>query len=151
MSIFYLFFLMSLYKFNKTLMLDSIYHMKTLKILPYLFCHIYVTLLWPSFHNITKAKKKIMCGSGYRTYPKFLPPILNIFHQILKWEENSRTNNFVLLFSSNFRIWRKNTYQNDHLKLKSKFLCIQSLVLEVKGLKQGYVFKNIPLYQFCLI
>ena len=33
-------------------------------------------------------------------------------------------------------------YQNDHLKQKSKFLCIQSLVLEVKGLKQGYIFKN---------
>ena len=31
----------------------------------------------------------------------------------------------------------KNTYQNDHLKQKSsKFLCIQSLVIEVKGLKQ---------------
>ena len=27
---------------------------------------------------------------------------------------------------------------------KSKFLCIQSLVLEVKGLKQGYIFKLEP-------
>ena len=33
--------------------------------------------------------------------------------------------------------------KNDHLKKKSKFLCIQSLVLEVKGLKQKvYIFKN---------
>ena len=38
-----------------------------------------------------------------------------------------------------FRIWRENTYQNDHLKQESKFLCIQSLVLGVKGLKQGYI------------
>ena len=37
-------------------------------------------------------------------------------------------------------------YQNGHLKLKSKFLCIQSLVLEVKGLKQDHIFKNRPLY-----
>ena len=37
-------------------------------------------------------------------------------------------------------------YQNDRLKWKSKFLCIQSLILEVKGLKQGYIFKNRPFY-----
>ena len=37
-------------------------------------------------------------------------------------------------------------YQNDHLKWKAKFLCLQSLVLEVKGLKQGYFFKNRPFY-----
>ena len=30
-----------------------------------------------------------MCGSGYPTYPKFLPPTLNFFLQILKLEENS--------------------------------------------------------------
>ena len=29
-----------------------------------------------------------------------------------------------------------------YLKQKSKSLCIQSLVLEVKGLKQGYIYKN---------
>ena len=40
-------------------------------------------------------------------------------------------------------------YQNDHLKRKSKFLCIQSLVLEVNGLKQGYFFKIDLKYQFC--
>ena len=34
---------------------------------------------------------KNMCGSGNRTYPKFLPPTLNFFLQILKLEENSRT------------------------------------------------------------
>ena len=28
----------------------------------------------------------------------------------------------------------------------SKFLCFQSLVLEVKGLKKGYIFNNIPFY-----
>ena len=35
-------------------------------------------------------------------------------------------------------------YQKDHLKRKSKFLRIHSLVLEVKGLKQGYIFKVDP-------
>ena len=75
-------------------------------------------------------EKKNMCGSGYPTYPKLLPPTLNFFLQILKLEEN----NFVLLFSSNFIIGEKNTYQDGHLKRKSKYLCIQSLDLEVKGL-----------------
>ena len=70
-----------------------------------------------------------MCGSGYLTYPKFLPPTLNFFLQILK----------IILFcyclpTSEFD---KKIYQNDHLKWKSKFLCIQSLVLEVEVLKQG--------------
>ena len=37
-------------------------------------------------------------------------------------------------------------YQNDHLKWKSKCLCIQSLVLEVKGLEQGSFFKNRSFY-----
>ena len=41
--------------------------------------------------------------------------------------------------------------QNDHLKGKSKFLCIQSLVLEVKGFKQGYIFKNRPFYISCVL
>ena len=81
-----------------------------------------------------------MCGSGYPTYPKFLPLMLNFFSKFGSWKRIAEQNNFVLLFSSNFRIWRKNTYQNGHLKWKSKFLCIQSLVLEVKGLKQGYIF-----------
>ena len=31
-------------------------------------------------------------------------------------------------------------FPNDHLKRKSKVLCIHSLVLEVIGLKQGYTF-----------
>ena len=39
---------------------------------------------------VGEAKKK-KCGSGYPTYSKFLPPILNFFLQILKLEENSRT------------------------------------------------------------
>ena len=26
-----------------------------------------------------RAKKKYMCGSGYLTYPKFLPPTINFF------------------------------------------------------------------------
>ena len=29
-----------------------------------------------------------MYGSGYSTYPKTLPPTLNFFLQILKFEEN---------------------------------------------------------------
>ena len=36
-------------------------------------------------------QEKNMCGSGYLTYPTFLPPTLNFFLQILKLEENSRT------------------------------------------------------------
>ena len=32
------------------------------------------------------------------------------------------------------------------MKWKSKFLCIHSLVLEVRGLKLGYIFKNRPFY-----
>ena len=77
------------------------------------------------------------------------PPTLNFFLQILKlegWKRKAEQNNFILLFSYNFRICRKNTYQNDHLKWKSKCLYIQSLVLEVRGLKQGYIFKNRPFY-----
>ena len=35
-------------------------------------------------------QEKNMCGPGYPTYPKFLPPTLNFFLQILKLEENSR-------------------------------------------------------------
>ena len=47
---------------------------------------------------------------------------------------------------------RKSTYQNDHLKQKSKLRHIQSLVLDVNGLKQGYIFKNRPFYiSFVLI
>ena len=34
---------------------------------------------------------------------------------------------------------KQNTYQNNHLKQKSKFLCIQYLVLEVKGLKKTVI------------
>ena len=34
-----------------------------------------------------------------------------------------------------------------HLKRRSKFLCIQSLILEVKGLKQGCIFKKDPFIQ----
>ena len=32
-----------------------------------------------------------MRGSGYPTYPIFLPPTLNFFLQILKLEENNRS------------------------------------------------------------
>ena len=91
--------------------------------------------------NSSKAKKrKKMCGSGYPTFPKFLPPTLIFFSKFWSWKRITEQNNFVLLFSTNFRIWRKNTYQNDDLKWKSKFLCIQSLVLDVKGLKQSSTF-----------
>ena len=40
---------------------------------------------------ISLGQEKNMCGSGYPAYPKFLPPTLNFFLQILKSEENSRT------------------------------------------------------------
>ena len=84
-------------------------------------------------------QEKNMCSSGYPTYPKFAPHTLNIFSKLRSWKRIA-----ILLFSSNFRIWKKNMYQNNHLKQKSKFLCIQSLVLEVKGLKQGYILKIDP-------
>ena len=83
---------------------------------------------------LIRPRKNYMCGSGYLTHPKFLAPTLNFFLQIL--------NNFVLLFSSNSRIWRK-----IHIKMTIKLLCIQSLVIKL-GL---YHFKKAILYQFCLI
>ena len=90
--------------------------------------------------------RKNMCGSGYPTNPKFLPPTLNFFFPPNSevGKKIAEQDNFVLLFSSNFRIWKKNTYQNNHLKRKSKFLYIPSLVLELKGVKQGYLFKKDP-------
>ena len=98
-----------------------------------------------TFEPFQQSQEKNMCGSGYPIYPKFLSPTLNFFLQILKLKRIAEQNHFVLLLFSNFRIWRKNTYQSDHLKGNSKSLCIQSLILEIKGLKQGYVFeKNRP-------
>ena len=67
-----------------------------------------------------------------------------IFYPTLNFFSNSEVEVAVLLFSSNFRIWRKNTYQNDKMKSKSKFLSIHSLVFAVKAVKQGYIFKNRP-------
>ena len=79
----------------------------------------------------TKPRKKICV-----TYPKFVSPAFF-----------SSPNSEVGRFSSNFRIWRKNTYQNEHLKGKSSMHShVQSLVLEIKGLKQDYIFKNSPFY-----
>ena len=83
-------------------------------------------MIWPQLNTAVRQRKKDMCGSSYLTYPKFLPPTQNIV-------------------STNSEV-RRNMYQNDHLKQKSKFQCIQSLVLEVKGLKQGYMFRNRPFY-----
>ena len=83
-----------------------------------------------------------MCGTGYQTYPKFLPPTQNFFSPN---SEVGREWQFCYsLHTSKFG--EKNTYQNYLLKLKSKFLCIQSLVLEIKRLKQGYIFKTRPFY-----
>ena len=48
-----------------------------------------------------KAQKKYV-WFRLLTNPKFLPPTLNFFLQILKLEEKSEQNHFVLLFSSNF-------------------------------------------------
>ena len=72
-----------------------------------------------------------MCGSGYPTYPKFLPPTLNFFLQILKLKENSRTKLFcsAILFH----------LQNLEKKIHSK-------ITIWNGLKQGYIFKNRPFY-----
>ena len=89
-----------------------------------------------------------MCGTGYPAYPIFLPPTLNIFLRILKLEENSRTKLFCSAILFQLQNLEKNTYQNDHLKQNSKLLCIQSLVLEVKGLKRGYIFKNKLFYMY---
>ena len=88
-------------------------------------------------------QEKNMCGSGYPTYPKLLPPTLNFLLTIMKLEKNSRLILFCYSLPTS-EFGEKYTYQSDHLKRKSKFLCIQSL--EVKGLKQGYFFKNRHLY-----
>ena len=75
------------------------------------------------------------------------PPYINFFFsKSWRWKSIAEQNSFVLLFSSKFQIWRKDTYQNDHLKRKSKFLCIRNLVLEEKGLKPCYFFKSGPFY-----
>ena len=63
-----------------------------------------------------KKIKKNMGGSGYPTYPKFLPPNLTFFLQILNLEEKSSS---AILFQ--LQNLEKNTYQNDHLKWKSRF------------------------------
>ena len=72
----------------------------------------------------------------------FYPLPLSFFSKFWCWKRIAEQNNFVLLFSSNFRIWRKNTYHNDHLKRSSKFLCIGSK--RVKKDYMGHIFKNIP-------
>ena len=102
--------------------------------------------------SMLRPRKKICVVPVTRPTLNFYPLTLNFFSKFRSWQIIAEQNNFFLLFSSNFRIWRKNMYQNDHLKWKSKFLCILSLVLEVNGLKQGYIFKNGPYYiSFVLI
>ena len=44
----------------------------------------------------SEGQEKNMCGSGYPTNPKFLPPTLNFFSKF--WS-----------IPSNFRIWRQKT------------------------------------------
>ena len=39
-----------------------------------------------------------MRGSGYPTYPKFLPLTLNFFSKFCSWKRIAEQNNFVLLF-----------------------------------------------------
>ena len=78
-----------------------------------------------------------MCGLGNETYPKFLPPALNFLLQILKLEKGSKTKkkcSAVLFQLQNLKI---KDISYDHLRQKSKFLCMQSSILEVKGLKQS--------------
>ena len=75
--------------------------------------------------------------------PYILPLILNFILQILKLEENSRINLFcsaILFQLENYRE-KKNTYQNDYPKqiYISISMHSESLVLEVKGLKQDYI------------
>ena len=77
-----------------------------------------------------------MFCSDYPTFPKVIPPTINFFLQTLKLEENSRTKSFCSAILFQLQNLEKNTYQNDHLKWK----CIQSLVLEVEGLKQSSTF-----------
>ena len=62
-----------------------------------------------------------MCGSGYVTYPKLLPPTLNFFLQILNLEENSRTK----LFCSAILFQLQNLEKKICIKMTIKFLCIQ--------------------------
>ena len=91
-------------------------------------------------------QEKNMCGSGYPTYPYFLAPTLNLFLPILKLKGNSRTKYFWSAFPFHLQNLAKKIYISKyHLKWKS-FLCIQSLILEMKGLQQGYIFKTRPFY-----
>ena len=77
-----------------------------------------------------------MCGSGYPTYPNFLPPNLNFLSPNSevgreKWDK-------IILFCYSLptsEFGEKYIYQNDHLTWKSKLICIESLVLSVKGFK----------------
>ena len=99
-----------------------------------------------------KAKKKIcvvqVSWPTLNFYFLVRPLPWTFFSKVWSWKRITKQNNFVLLFSFNFRIWRKNMHQNNHLKQKS-FLCIQSLVLEVKGL----IFKtdsSIPILSYLI-
>ena len=60
-------------------------------------------------------RKTYTSGSGCPTYLNFLSPSLNFFFS---------------QFRSLKRISEQNMYQNDHLKKKFEFLCIQTLVLK---------------------
>ena len=89
-----------------------------------------------------------MRDSGYSTYPEFFTLSPKLFSP--NSEVGREKQNKIILFCYSLPTLefgeKIHIYQNDHLKLKSKFLCIQSLVVEVKGLKQGYIFKNRPFY-----
>ena len=101
--------------------------------------------------DLVRPRKNICVVLVTRPTLTFYPLPYTFFSQFWSWKRIAEQNNFVLLFSSNFRIWWKNTYQNDDLKRKSKLLCIQSMVLEGKGLKQGNICqKKTLLYLFCL-
>ena len=68
-----------------------------------------------------------MCGSGTRSTLNLTPPPLNFFFIFWSWKKTAEQNNFVLLSNPTSEFGEKKTYQKDHLRRKSKFLCIQSL------------------------
>ena len=96
-------------------------------------------------HIIFRPRKN-MCGSGYPTYPKCLPPTRNFFSKFWSWKRLAEQNDFLPASASSDFGDKIYITKNDHLKRKSKCICIQSLVLEVKGLKHGYILKNRPFY-----
>ena len=90
-----------------------------------------------------------MCGSGYPTYPKFVPTTQNCSLQILKLKENSRTKEFcsAILFQLQkerilfcYSLPTSELGEKIHFKMTFWKGNLNFYALKVKWLKQGYIF-----------